>query len=81
LIGWRNFLVGELLTNTIEKNHGRRNKKTAAKTAKKTGPGKHNPTIDRKHGNKPAGKGTKSQEDKAQKAGLSTGAKKLKRKC
>jgi hypothetical protein len=54
-------------------------KKTASKTAKKVGPRKHNPTIDRKHGNKPAGKGTKSQTDKTKKAGLETGAKKLKR--
>jgi hypothetical protein len=55
-------------------------KKTAAKKVVKKGSRKPNPTTDKKQKSaKPAGKGTKSQTDKAKKAGVKTAAKKLNR--
>jgi hypothetical protein len=55
-------------------------KKTAVKKTAKSGPRKPNTTADKKKkAAKPAGKGTKSASNKEKKAGLGTGAKKLKR--
>jgi hypothetical protein len=55
-------------------------KKTASKKAVKSVPRKPNTTVDKKkNAGKPAGKDTKSKTNKEKKAGLNTGAKKLKR--